>query len=339
MKNVLFHENVLSITGTTKSLIDYAYYNQKILKNKSFLAFNKLMQESRKDSIGYEKLEKSLHELVDFLDKNFKVIFYNNTQELLNFIKEENIEYVYQQKSGENDGFILPNVKNCIHAVFPQGCEQKHGDRYAFISEWLSKHCTNYEIDYVPYIIKNPPSNLEELGKRFRLKYNIPETAKVFGRIGSYNEFSIKPNQSLGFVGEAILEYLNKDENSYFIFCNTEENIMHPRAFYIHSIVDNVEKFSFIAACDAMIHARARGETFGLAISEFSCANKPVLTYKNSPEKAHIEILGDLGYYYSNKEELLNLFANPLEKKEYKKAYEKFNPEAVMERFNNVFLS
>ena len=36
-------------------------------------------------------------------------------------------------------------------------------------------------------------------------------------------------------------------------------------------------KVKFINTCDAMIHARAMGETFGLAVAEFSKKNKPVI--------------------------------------------------------------
>lgn len=35
---------------------------------------------------------------------------------------------------------------------------------------------------------------------------------------------------------------------------------------------------AFIRTCDAMLHARMSGETFGLAIAEFSAHNRPVLT-------------------------------------------------------------
>ena len=48
----------------------------------------------------------------------------------------------------------------------------------------------------------------------------------------------------------------------------------------------------FVNASDCMIHARARGETFGLAIAEFSIRNKPIIAYSNPPEKAHLDILG-----------------------------------------------
>ena len=43
-------------------------------------------------------------------------------------------------------------------------------------------------------------------------------------------------------------------------------------------IIDLNKKVEFISSCDAMIHARQMGETFGAAVSEFSIKNKPVIT-------------------------------------------------------------
>ena len=80
-------------------------------------------------------------------------------------------------------------------------------------------------------------------------------------------------------------------------------------------------KASFVRACDAMIHARGRGETFGLAISEFAIENKPIITYANSPEKCHIELLGDRGIYYTNQEEVTYILNNLNEFKKFNDYY------------------
>ena len=37
-----------------------------------------------------------------------------------------------------------------------------------------------------------------------------------------------------------------------------------------------------------MIHGRSDGETFGLAVAEFSVANKPVITYSESKDREHL---------------------------------------------------
>jgi hypothetical protein len=54
-----------------------------------------------------------------------------------------------------------------------------------------------------------------------------------------------------------------------------------------------------------------RGETFGLSCLEFAMLGKPVLTYAGSPERAHLEILGDAAVTYQNAEELKQLLRHP----------------------------
>jgi hypothetical protein len=101
-------------------------------------------------------------------------------------------------------------------------------------------------------------------------------------------------------------------------------------------------KSEFINACDAMIHARRYGETFGLSCGEFALENKPIITYKLSGEANHIEILGDRGIYYTNYDEIFDIFNNFLTYKtfnDYYTPYLKFSPDIIMEKFNKVFLT
>ena len=76
--------------------------------------------------------------------------------------------------------------------------------------------------------------------------------------------------------------FMNQDP-----FCDID-NVL-----FIEGTTDQEQKVAFINTCDVMIHARERGETFGLAIAEFSSQNKPIITYSLSPERCHIDILGN----------------------------------------------
>ena len=73
-----------------------------------------------------------------------------------------------------------------------------------------------------------------------------------------------------------------------------------PNIYFINGTTDLDKKVAFINTCDFMIHARERGETFGLTIAEFSTLGKPIITYRDSPERNHIDILGDYAHYYNN---------------------------------------
>jgi hypothetical protein len=101
-------------------------------------------------------------------------------------------------------------------------------------------------------------------------------------------------------------------------------------------------KAKFIGTCDAMLHARKRGETFGIACGEFSIANKPVLTYAYSPEINHLEILRDRAITYRGRRDLvewlLQADRNELRKRDWDAYSKEFAPTPVMQRFRHVFL-
>ena len=333
MANILFYDNMFSLAGTTKAVLDYADANEKYLGNKSFLAFNKKIDSSFESHLSESVFKKTIDDAFDVIKDRYPTILGKSSSELEEFIIKNNIDYFYQIKSGEPNGFLSKKAKNLIHAVFPQHPNNKHGDKYAFVSSWLSEHCSSNQIPFIPHIINKPNFDLCELKKEFREQNEIPLDAKVFGRIGSYNEFNIE------FVQETIKKIVNENNNIYFIFCNTKAFYEHPRISYFYPVYEEKEKYSFIAACDAMIHARKRGETFGLSVAEFSSCNKPVLTWSESNEKAHLDMLGNNAITYKDKDELIDLLLN------YKidnclnyNSYDFYNSENVIKIFNDVFL-
>ena len=104
--------------------------------------------------------------------------------------------------------------------------------------------------------------------------------------------------------------------------------------------VDEIYKAKFINTCDAYLHARKQGESFGIAVGEFSVSNKPVITWANSEEKSHIEILGDKALVYENSEKLINIIENftPNTTKNWDAYSEQFAPKKVMDKFKKVFI-
>jgi hypothetical protein len=97
-------------------------------------------------------------------------------------------------------------------------------------------------------------------------------------------------------------------------------------------------KTRFINTCDAMLHARAQGESFGLACGEFSIRNKPVITYKFGKHTHHLDVLGDKGFYYGNEKEFLQITENldrpKLSQGQWDCYTERYNPERVMALFD-----
>lgn len=317
---IAFHTNQLSLRGTEVAMYDYAHYNEKLLGNESIVVTKHPDVWKYSDPQAIEKFK-----------KRFDVHFYRDISEIEGILDANNVDVFYAQKSGHNDGIVSTKRKTVVHAVFRD--YEPHGDVYAFISEWLAKAFSNVH-QFVPYMVDLPDHDLD-----WRDKLNIPKDAYVFGRHGGYETFDIV------FVKEFIINLVKKREDVYFLFMNTEKFTDHPRIIFLEPTADLKEKTEFINTCTAMIHARYKGETFGLACAEFSLRNKPIITYSQSPDRAHEMILGTRYMSYSNPIELALIFAN-MDKYFSKEnlnndwnRYRNYSPDKVMEKFKQVFLN
>ena len=317
MKKIAFYLPHLDIQGTGVSNYDYAHFNQTILGNKSYMICDKNHPASH--PLAIKKFQESL-EVIE-LDGM------QNMPSLEKKLDELGVDAIYIQKCGKkDDGRIVNNKPMLIHAV---GCENDpHGHVYAYVSEWLSKECSNYKHPYIPYM-----AHLPEHEEDFRADLNIPLGATVFSRIGGLYSWNIP------FVAPTIAAVLNERDDVYFVFVQTEKFIDHPRVIHIDPFADLETKRKFINTSDAFLHARAEGESFGMACAEYSICNKPVITYEGSPERNHIFTLGDKGIYYDGPEKLLEILRtfkyNPSVDHN---AYKDFSPQKVIEKFKQVFL-
>jgi len=314
MVKIAFHDNCLCERGTTVSLYDYAYYNKHYLGNESIIMF-----------IGNDK--RNVPEVLNKFEKEFTLRPYNNWKnEADHILEEENCDILYMQKAGEWDGKMAsPNIcKNIIHCVF--NTQFKHGDVYCRISNCFGN---NYPV--VNYMI-----NLPNVDTNIRQKLNIPENAVVFGRHGGMDQFNIK------YVHQAIDKFTDEYPNVYFLmvntykFCKEKSNII-----YHEKIIDLHKKVEFINTCDAMIHARQMGETFGAAVSEFSFKNKPVITCRNGQDLAHLDIMKDKCFTYGSEIEVYNILKtfiaelNEIKKQDWN-AYSEYTPTIIMDKFNEI---
>lgn len=310
---VPFH---LSERGTTTAVYDYAYYNEKLLGNKSIIFYEK------DHPLNFNEYETKFN-------NEFECYPYNKFSEIDEIVKRECIDALYLIKYGSKDDNIVINCPNLIHSVF---VGEPHGEKYAFVSRFLSEKYEN-KIPYIPHMINLPKTN-----ENLRDELNIPKDALVFGGLGGKNSFDI------AFVHKCIDNIINETPNIYFLFMNFNQNTNdHPRIIYMKPTIDKLFKVKFINTCDAMIHARSMGETFGLACGEFSTCNKPVITYltdNKSYDKEHIRILGSKGLYYNDEKTLLDIF------RKFKKddeldfnCYKDYEPIKVMRIFEKVFLN
>lgn len=314
---VLFHVNTLNFRGTTVAVTDYAKYNQEILGNESIIAYNA--------SLGYEKDMGTEMAVLNNLKKTFNVIGYREG-DLAGIIDKEKADVAYFLKAGHKEEEMIPNVKTAVHAVFQY--YDPHGSRYAYISEWLSEKMSHGKVPYVPHIVDLPSPT-----KNYREHFNIRPDQIVIGRLGGYYTFD------LDFVKKTVEKLVLQDDRFVFLFLGTVPFITHPNVHYFTETGDPQKKSNFINTCDAMLHARQRGESFGLSIAEFLSQNKPVLAWENGHDLNHLEMLKDSGTLY-NEGNLIEKLTNikEINNEEWYRRVEAFKPESVMKKFNEVFL-
>jgi len=306
--NILFVENQFGLRGTSVALYDYAHYNESILGNVSYVA-----APADSDMAAKQK----------FVDRfGDRVLLYEDFQSFSNTVADlYSIDYAYIIKSGYVDGKTISGAKNLIHAVFV-GTEL-HGNVYVAVSSWLGD---KYGIGCLPHIVSLPTY----VDADFRSQLGIPEEAKVFGRYGGYNQFDIP------YLSDAIQDAAEK--GAYFLLMNTAPlRASHPNILYLSPETDLNIKAAFINTCDAMIHGRTEGETFGLAVAEFLHQNKPVIANWECRDRHHIELMGDYGMYYRNCDDLKSLL-NGFEKRDYnvKHLVDQFKPEVIMNKFKKL---
>lgn len=299
-------------------MFDYAFYNQKLLSNESIVVHHK------HHPVNSE-------EVVNKFKQHFKVVGAEDFRDALKSLETENVDAVYIPKHGRNDGAAFPCCKNLIHAVFTADVKEKHGDRYACVSHWLSQEFGGL-VPAVPHMI-----DLPDLYGNLRIEYGIPKDAVIFGRTGGLDTWDIP------WVRASVVGAVKTNSKVWFLLQNTPVFCHHPRIIHIHTSVDASFKTRFINSCDAMIHARKQGESFGLACGEFSSRNKPVITWGGSPEKSHLSILGNKAIIYFNQNDLKSILTdsfvlNHPTPADGWNAYEDYTPEKIMPVFQKEFL-
>ena len=325
---IAFYSPHMSVRGTEVALYDYAHYNEKILGNESIIISHENQWRNHESVI--KKFEDRFNKIHWLPDQGYDFAAMSDIVVPLldKVLLEEKCDAVYMQKGGKNDGVFSRVCRTFVLAC--SNHRDPHGDRYAYVSHWLSKVNSNGEVPVVPAMI-----DLYDTDEDLREELGIPQDAIVFGRTGGEDTWNIP---STSEVIKHIVENLGRDE-LYFVFQNTPEFHKHKNIINVPTTADMIFKTKFINTCDAMLHSRHEGESFGSTCGEFSTRNKPVIAWWGSPERSHIEILGDKGVYFDTPNSLFNLLLD------FKKmpdedwnCYRDYEPEKVMQKFNEVFI-
>jgi len=314
---IAFHDNCLSLRGTTVAIYDWAYWTRHYLSIDPIIMYDENHPANSIDAINKFK-------------KEFSVFSYFNKSQIDKILLENQCDAFFMIKGGSPDGVISSVSKNFVNAVSGHWKPNWiHRDVYAMGSKWLSK-ITNNVIPNVPHMVCLP-----DVDEDMREELGIPKDALVIGRNGGSDTFDIP------FVKQAIQVVLNERKDIWFVFQLTDKFIDHERVIFLPGSSDMNAKVRFINTSDAMLHARYVGESFGLSCAEFSIRNKPVITYEKSPERNHIDTLGEKGIYFETKSDILHILRN-LDKKEINSlewnCYQDYTPEKVVQKFKEVYL-
>lgn len=312
---IAFHVNQLDHRGSSVTAYDYALALERLLGHEAVIVSSR---------------PRSTHPMEKF--KRFKTALYEDVSELPTIVEREKIDILYMAKYGNDDGLTPKNCRSFVHCVFQM--LQPHGDMYAGVSEYLALKY-NQPL-YVPHIVEMPP-----LQATLRAELGIPKDAMVIGRLGGFEQFNIP------FAQEAVKHALHLRKDLYFVFLNTKPFLTHERIRHLpfHPDEEGIYKRTFINSCDAMLHARIDGETFGLAVGEFSAMNRPVVTFDTQEpwyDKAHLHILKDKALIYRDGKELLKLLLNLdrrfIQARKWDAHSEAFSPTSVMRIFDHVVI-
>lgn len=306
--------NGLSFRGTEVALFDYMDKSETLLKNTSILCLGN-------NSVNEPSVLRRF-------EKRFPIVRFNDAKDLEAKLVEKKVDAIYSIRASPKDGLMLSSIPVLIHCVYnmnPAGNE--------LVRAGVSRSVAGNDHSFVPHMV-----NIADIRDDYRKILSIPETAIVFGRHGGADTFDLK------FVKEAILQILQNREDVYFLFAVRPQflyDVSHPRLICLEVFSDPTIKRKFINTCSAMIHAQSLGETFGLAIAEFSTANKPIIVWNGGKVQEHLRILGEKCIKYNNREELLQILTQ-FRPESYRdknwKAYDEYCPEKVMKQFNDVFL-
>lgn len=317
---ILFHENELNYRGTSIAMYDYADFNEKYLGNESVIIYDKTCKTNH--PLGIEKFK-----------NRFQVLEYTNFNEVDSLIRKNNIDLLYAIKNGDKDGVESTECKTVVHSVFKHF--EPHGDVYAYVSQWLADEMTQSKYPFVPHMVNFTDETNEDLRKQL----DIPKNAKVFGYYGGAKSFNIT------FAQKTIEEIAKKHKDYFFIFMGVTSFVKEKwwksnlnNIIFLKPSADILQKLKFINTCNALLHARERGETFGITVAEFALKNKPIITFAYSPEKAHIMELKSEAYYYRNQNELQDIILDSDLKLSALENYKKFLPHSVMNIFKEVFI-
>jgi hypothetical protein len=348
---VAFWDDQLTERGTTTAVFDYAWHNRETLGHRSVVLFDRTSSAHHPAVVA--KFRAAFSGPGEFVEVDG---FAGVDAALARLVTSGSAGKVvlYTIRAGRREAdrvSRLPGVRTAVHCVFSALAADRHGDVYAAISRSVDTDLPADQLPVVPHMVDLGPGAAGGAGgdggrAAWRKAAGVPADAVVFGRHGGYTTFDIP------WVHAAVVEVAQRCPRIFFAFVNTRAfGPPLPNVLFLPAVVDVAKKAEFIRGCDAMLWGRSDGETFGLAVAEFSALGRPVFARRTGPGEcayvrdpnAHVDILGDRGQLYTpaTLAGMLEAFV-PSDKMPDGRAwsaYDEYTPAKVMRKFAEAFLS
>ena len=337
---ILWHSNQFGPRGTEVAMYDYAVSFEEFLCGVSHV-----------ETFGDERLVNrmpypdSLISLPKF-EKRFPgrthLLMRNGNTEVDELIANLSVDAFYAIQYGTRAGTVVwptpekgGKVKTLLHAVFDGN--EPHFDSYAVVGDTVARAAGVPVVHHLTYA---SPALLELPG--LRGEWGVPPDARVFCRHGGPSTMDI------GFVRDAMCTHAAAFPNDFFVLLGTDAagcDGLHKNIIHLPKSTDMAYKQQFLNSCNACLHARSDGETFGLGVAECTMSGLPVMTFCSPPGGAsfHIQTLGKEGMLYCDSAQLLDLLKNfdvsaaRAKKDTYMQLYAAFGPGATMLEFVTNF--
>lgn len=276
-----FQLNALCLRGTSVSWYLLMEAVEEILHKSVFICYHKHDKNNNAERIAaFQKR---------FGEGN--VIAYDSPKEIDSILTRKKASHFIIKKAGHRDSIISTVAKNVVVCVFT--ATAPHGEVYMKLMDTVPGNAP-----ILPNIVRFPEDRgYNGTQEEARRELGLPLDRVIFGRHGGYESV-------MSVAQDAIKQY----PEHLFVLMNTKPFTKMDHVRHLDASVNWHDISRFITACDAMIHSRERGETFGNSCAEFAVHGKPVLTWSKSKERAHIDILGQNAILYSTKDDLLRIF-------------------------------
>lgn len=328
--SVLFHDNELYFRGTTVAVFDYGMFAQIVFGAEVYFTFERI-----KSQDTYNKFIAAFG--ADRLVIRDPSTDRSYARAMQSFMDEHQITHYYRMEYGDSEGFTPRGPINLVHAVF--SCSRHHGDRYKAISPFVKENMGRWCTGAVPYMVWLPDYGRDR-GNQLRNLLRIPAEALVFGWYGGFDAWDV--------AGTAIIaDVARLRQDAFFLLQNFPPQELPavagiPNIIVLNATSSMYRKSSFLQAIDVFMHTREIGETFGLCVAEASILQRPIITSAVTPQRAHLDILGNRNYRYRDMREfrdlLMTLRPETLMRHPFRNHYKPFSPLAIMDVFNREFL-